>query len=255
MARMTARRTFEELVEEGRSAPVAGWGFSWFEGRAAEERPSWGYLRRMSARMVTARSALDLQTGGGEVLSEVERPPPRLVATEGWPPNLPLAHANLTRLDGHVVQAPDGGPLPFRDGAFDLVVSRHPTVTPWIEIARVLCESGAFVSQQIGPGSLRELTEAMLGPQPQSDARSPERAAEQARRAGLDITELQQARLRTVFFDIGAVVAFLRKVVWIVPGFDVDDYESPLRAVHERIESDGHFTAHATRFLIEARKR
>lgn len=34
---------FDELVAEGESVPVRGWDFSWFEGRATEERPSWGY--------------------------------------------------------------------------------------------------------------------------------------------------------------------------------------------------------------------
>jgi hypothetical protein len=34
----------------------------------------------------------------------------------------------------------------------------------------------------------------------------------------------------------------------------VERYESRLRSLHERIESDGPFVAHSTRFLIEARK-
>ena len=31
-------------------------------------------------------------------------------------------------------------------------------------------------------------------------------------------------RLRAEFFDIGAVIYFLRKVVWTVPDFTVDRY-------------------------------
>jgi hypothetical protein len=34
---------FDDLVAEGDSVPTAGWDFSWFEGRASEQRPSWGY--------------------------------------------------------------------------------------------------------------------------------------------------------------------------------------------------------------------
>jgi hypothetical protein len=30
---------FEELVAEGAAVPLEGWDFSWFEGRATEERP------------------------------------------------------------------------------------------------------------------------------------------------------------------------------------------------------------------------
>jgi hypothetical protein len=53
---------------------------------------------------------------------------------------------------------------------------------------------------------------------------------------------------------LGAVVYFLRKVIWMVPGFTVDQYSGKLRALHERIGRDGLFLAHTTRFLIEARK-
>ena len=62
---------FARLVAEGEAVPVAGWDFSWFEGRATEERPSWGYARMMAERMGRARAALDIQTGGGEVLAGI----------------------------------------------------------------------------------------------------------------------------------------------------------------------------------------
>lgn len=64
-------RTFEELVEEGESVPVEGWDFSWFEGRATEQRPSWGYASLLVPRVGGADAVLDVQTGGGEVLTEV----------------------------------------------------------------------------------------------------------------------------------------------------------------------------------------
>ncbi|MEK8226073.1 hypothetical protein NKG05_08335 [Oerskovia sp. M15] len=37
--------------------------------------PSWGYARSMGERMGAATSALDIQTGGGEVLAGVPRLP------------------------------------------------------------------------------------------------------------------------------------------------------------------------------------
>ena len=75
-----------------------------------------------------------------------------------------------------------------------------------------------------------------------------------AEQAGLSVTDLRTQRLRTVFNDVGAVVYFLRLVVWIVPGFTVDRYREQLRALHAQIQRDGPFVAHASRFLIEARK-
>lgn len=56
------------------------------------------------------------------------------------------------------------------------------------------------------------------------------------------------------FFDIGAVVHFLRKVVRMVPDFTVEAYLPRLRALHERIVAEGAFVAHSTRQLVEARR-
>ena len=88
---MATVRTFGELVAEGAAEPVAGWDFSWFEGRATEERPSWGYSGLLAERMGHAQAALDVQTGGGEVLAGIPHPPPVLVATESWRPNVEVA--------------------------------------------------------------------------------------------------------------------------------------------------------------------
>jgi hypothetical protein len=90
--------TFERLLAEAVSVPVVGWDFSWFEGRATEERPSWGYSGLLAARMVRVDTAVDLQTGGGEVPAGISRVPRLLVATESWPPNLEIARRNLRPL-------------------------------------------------------------------------------------------------------------------------------------------------------------
>jgi hypothetical protein len=89
--------TFEQLIAEGESVPVEGWDFAWFDGRATEERPRWGYSRLLAGRMARAAAGLDIQTGGGEVLARISHPPPVLVATESWPPNVAVARRNLRR--------------------------------------------------------------------------------------------------------------------------------------------------------------
>lgn len=248
-------RTFEDLVAEAESVPVAGWDFSWLEGRATEQRPSWGYQRSMGARMATAAAALDIQTGGGEVLAGVPELPPLTVATESWPPNVAKATALLHPRGVAVVADADEPPLPFADAAFDLVVSRHPVTVWWDEIARVLRPGGTYFSQQVGPASVFELVEFFLGPLagPVRRKRHPDDAREGAEAAGLEVVDLRTESLRTEFFDVGAVVYFLRKVIWMVPGFTVERYRDRLRALHERISREGPFVAHTTRFLIEAR--
>lgn len=245
---------FARLLAEGEAVPVEGWDFSWFDGRATEERPSWGYARMMAERMAQARAALDIQTGGGEVLAGIPQPPPVLAATESWPPNAELARRNLAPLGGRVVQVADDAGLPFPAESFDLVVSRHPVKLVWPEIARVLRPGGTFFSQLVGAGSNRELTDFIMGPQPVSQARGAGRARAEAEAVGLEVIDLREEALRTVFDDVGAVVYFLRKVLWTVPGFSVAAYRPQLLRLHEKIQSDGPFVAHAQRALIEARK-
>jgi SAM-dependent methyltransferase len=242
------------MVAEAAAAPVVGWDFSWLDGRASEERPSWGYARLMGERMAAARAALDIQTGGGEVLAAVPALPARAAATEAWPPNVTLAAARLRPRGVEVVMAADDGPLPFAVGSFDLVVSRHPTATPWPEVGRVLQPGGTFLSQQIGPASMIELIEYFLGPRPMAGRdRHPDRAVAAARSAGLSVVEVRSERLRAEFLDVGAVIYFLRKVIWIVPDFTVERYRSRLADLHRHIQANGSFVAHSSRFLIEAR--
>lgn len=255
---MSGKLTFEELVAEGDAVSLDGWDFSWFAGRATEERPPWGYAGLLVQRLRRAEAVLDIQTGGGEVtasaLARSERQPGVLAATESWPPNAELARAALAPFGGTVHLIDDEEDLPFAAASFDLIVSRHPTLALWPEIARVLRPGGSYFSQQIGAGTNRELTDFMMGPQPVSQARSSAVAAAAAADAGLTVTDLREASLRTVFNDVGAVVYFLRKVLWTVPGFTVEGYREPLRRLHDKIQAGGPFVAHAQRFLIEASK-
>jgi SAM-dependent methyltransferase len=248
-------RPFDDLVGEAERAPIDGWDFGWLEGRATEERPSWRYFDLVAARVPTVASLLDVQTGAGTMIADLATLPPLTVASEGHGPNVAEAAQRLRRRGAHLVWTQEDRPaLPFACGTFDLVTSRHPVATWWGEIARVLRPGGTYLSQQVGPYSLRSLSEALMGPLPRGSRRDPELARRAAERAGLVVTELRHERPLTTFLDIGAVVYFLRLVVWIVPGFSVATHRDRLLALHERIEREGPFTSHASRFLIEATK-
>jgi SAM-dependent methyltransferase len=250
------KRSFDELVNEAATADVAGWDFSWLDGRATEERPSWGYAKMIAKKMASASAALDLQTGGGEVLAKVGKLPTLTVATEAWPPNVARATRLLHPLGVAVVAHDEAEPLPFAANAFDLVVSRHPVAVWWDEVARVLRPGGRYFSQQVGPRSVGEVTEFFLGPQQDGgDEREPGLARNEAQAAGLVVTDLRAESLRTEFRDVGAMIYFLRKVIWIVPGFSVDAYRGRLRELHDQIERTGPFLATTRRFLIEAVKQ
>lgn len=250
-------RVYEDLVAEAEAVSVDGWDFSWLDGRATEERPSWGYSRLLRERLPRARAALDLQTGGGEVLASARPFPPTMVATESWPPNVARATRLLHPLGAVVVAHDDRPPLPFGDEAFDLVTSRHPVSPWWGEIARVLEPGGAYFAQHVGPESVFELSEFFLGPLPAESRRSrhPDDEARAAEAAGLEVVDLRTERLRIEIDDVGAVIYLLRKCVWWVPGFTVAGHGDRLRELDRRLRSEGPFVAHSSRTLIEARKR
>ena len=249
-------RTFEDLIAEGHAVDVSGWDFSWLDGRATEERPPWGYQRQMGERIGLAHLHLDIQTGGGEVLAGVpQRASGAMAATEGWPPNVAVAQKNLRDKGVVVVFDEDEPPLPFADNAFDLVTSRHPVMAHWREIARVLAPGGTYFSQHIGPDSGHEVYEWFLGPKPTGKSfREPELARQEVAKNGLELVGLQEAELKMEFFDVGAMVYFLRKVIWFVPDFTVEKYRDDLLRLHEHIGREGSFVAYSRRFLIEARK-
>lgn len=249
------RRTFDDLIAEAEAAPVDGWDFSWLDGRATEERPSWGYQRLLRQRLASVSAALDIHTGGGEVLAGAAPFPPTMVAIETWPPNAALATQRLHPLGAVVVATRDEPPLPFADDAFDLVTTRHPISVWWTEIFRVLRPGGSYFAQHIGPATMAELVEYFIGPQPEKGTEfHPDAVRAQAEAAGLQIVDLRMERMRAEFFDIGAIVYFLRKVIWSVPDFTVQRYRDRLAELHERIESEGPFVTDSVRLLVEARK-
>lgn len=119
---MTNANGYEERIAEARQATMSGWDFSWLEGRAHGEGPSWDYVRHARALLPRARSLLDVDTGGGELLASLAPLPPRSVATENWVPNLRLARQHLAPLGVEVHRA-SGSNLP--PGPFGLILNRH----------------------------------------------------------------------------------------------------------------------------------
>jgi hypothetical protein len=140
--------TFEQLVSEALNAPFSGWDFSWLAARSTAGTLPWSYRREIASRAAATDTMLDMGTGGGERLARLSPRPPRTVATEAWPPNVAVAAARLRPLGIPVVHdegAPDNtgqsgddrGRLPFGDGVFGLVASRHEAFRA-AEVRRVL---------------------------------------------------------------------------------------------------------------------
>jgi hypothetical protein len=248
-------RSFDELVAEAEQADVTGWDFGWLNGRATEERPSWRYACLLADRLSTVAYALDIDTGGGEVVAEAQHLPATMVVTEGWPPNADRARLLLGPRGARVVETVDGAPLPFPDKSFELVTARHPVSPDWPEIHRVLDDGGHYFAQHVGPASAFELIEHFLGPLPEHrEGRDPGREVAAAEDPGLVLEDLRTARCRMEFYDIGAIVWILRKCVWWVPDFSVQKYRKELLELDDQIRVGEPFVAYSTRHLIDARR-
>ena len=246
-------RSFEELVAEAAAADVDGWDFGWLAGRATEERPPWGYARLLADRLARVGSALDVDTGGGEVVAQAPELPARMVVTEGWPPNARRARALLGPRGVEVLESA-GSPLPVPAGSFELVTARHPVAPDWPEVHRVLRPGGRYLGQHVGPRSAFELIERFTGPVTGPVDREPDDEAAAAQRAGLVVEDVRRARCRMEFHDVGAVVWTLRRCVWWVPGFSVEEHEGTLRGLDAEMRAGRPVVAHSTRHLVEARR-
>lgn len=246
---------FEQLTQEALAHSFSGWNFSWLDGRWHEVAPSWNYRQMVEDKTKNAASLLDMGTGGGEFLSSLPNLPPMTYATEGYAPNIPVAKERLEPLGIKVAQVVDDNALPLPSTAFDLVVNRHESYA-LPEVLRILRPGGLFLTQQVGPRDCIELNqylEAPLDPDIHSWSLAQEKRAVEA--AGLRIVRCQEELLSSLFYDIGAVVYYLKVIEWQISDFSIEAYRDRLEAMHRLIERQGAFFATAHRFVIEAEKQ
>jgi len=234
---------FDELVSEALTAPFSGWDFSWLAARSTAGALPWSYRREVASRAAAADTMLDLGTGGGERLSRLSPRPQLTVATEAWPPNVAVAAARLRPLGIAVVQdegAPDNtgqgsndrGRLPFGDGMFALVTSRHEAFRA-AEVSRVLAPGGTFITQQVDFHSYDDLCTLAGLDVPQQPGSWLPLARRQVQDAGLAVETAVSGEQRLEFHDVAAVVYYLRVVSWAIPHYSLDACAARLRAAHD----------------------
>lgn len=235
--------------------PFMGWDFSYLQGRMSEDPLPWDYMARAAELMRQAQSVIDLDTGGGEKLLQLQPYwPAKVVASEEYPPNLKLATERLAPFGAQVlpVRNTDDDPLPFADGEFDLVLNRHAAFNS-AEVARVLAPGGLFLTQQVHGMWAWDLL-AVFGAQPQWPDATPAKYLPRLQSAGLTIVDLQEWQGKLRFSDVGAIVYYLKAVVWQVPDFSVQTHQRSLFALQERVDRGEELAFEAGMYLIEARK-
>jgi hypothetical protein len=222
--------------------PFSGWDFTYLSGRMAEIRttPAWDYSRAVLVAMKQAHSLLDMHTGGGEVLAQLlaHQPVPAVYATELYAPNIIAARQRLTPL-GVTVYAAHDAHLPFTDGALDLVINRHGSYDP-AEVLRVLKTGQMFITQQVGEQTNRRL-HALLGREKVLEhAWNLDCAAQAMEDAGWQMIERKEEIFATRFYDVGAIVYYLKAIPWEIPDFSVEKYRAKLVEIHQHLQRAGH---------------
>jgi SAM-dependent methyltransferase len=249
-----SRANFEQLVRETLDHTFSGWDFSWLRGRWYEAEPSWNYRQMVHDRVSHAASLLDMGTGGGEFLASLTQLPGTTYATEGYAPNVPIAQERLAPLGIKVVTVADDKILPLPSETFALVINRHESYhSP--EVLRILQPHGTFLTQQVGPRNCIQLNQYLEAPlEPDVSDWSLEQETTAVEEAGFRLLRCEEQLLNSIFYDIGAVVYYLKVIEWQIPHFSIETYHDRLEAMHHLIERQGAFYATAHRFLIEALK-
>jgi SAM-dependent methyltransferase len=261
---------FEQLVHDARQADFSGWDFAFLDKRLVEDPLPWDYLQRVRQQFSSATAMLDLCTGGGERLASVAPLPRLTVATESYKPNVLVASRRLRKLGAVVVQVdeetqnsygPSGsqdGPhperrFPFEDSSFDLIICRHGSYASE-EVARLLRPGGTFISQLVGEDNYPHLNSCLHGPRtiwiPPGSPKPPS-----LEEYGLDVLERLEAKPRSIFKDIGAIVYYLNAVPWQIADFDVERYLDRLRRLYEEMQNTCGLQTHHHRHFVVARKR
>jgi SAM-dependent methyltransferase len=222
---------------------ATGWEFAWLDGGPGE--PSWSYPDLARHLLRRAGSALDLDTGSGELLAELAPLPPHTVAVESWPRNIPVARDRLAPLGVQVLTELPGG-----EDEFDVVLSRHGRL-PAADIFRLLRPGGQLLSQQVGSDDLAGLT-AALGAPPAHHRWTAEVVVAAIEEAGLHVTDVREEHPDVIFHSVGEVVRQLRDLPWQIRDFSTEKYADALGRVDSFIRLHGALTVTAHRFLIQA---
>jgi hypothetical protein len=212
-ALQAARERLRPHVEGARG--FSGW-MAPVHARVVGERRPWDYMRRARELLRESRSVVDLGTGGGERFADLLAGwRGRAFATEEWLVNAPIAARRLREVAAGVVRATTEA-LPFRDAAFDLVLDRHEALSP-AEVARVLIEGGAALTQQVWR-SWPELDRFLPRRTDFGDHFGAYQAAFRA--AGLRVVDAREHHGLVAFEGLGDFVFLLCIAPWEVPDFD-----------------------------------
>mgnify|MGYP001317660509 FL=1 len=215
---------------------------------------SWSYGSLARELIADSDSMLDMGTGGGELLAKLQPFPPSIVATEGYKPNIPIAKERLEPLGVKVVPYEKDSELPLDDEQFDLILNRHESFSAQ-EVRRIIQKGGFFLTQQVGGLDCKEINEWFGVP---LNAEYEHWSLATALRELEDHFTIWMGKEEFPiqrFYDVGALVYYLKAIPWQVPDFQIETYEEKLFEIHRHIKKNGYFDVKQHRFVILAKAK
>ncbi len=248
------KEKFERFIKE-EDKPFKGWDFSYLSntGRMKEFPLSWNYYNLIMDYCSNSNSVLDMGTGGGEFLSNLPFLPKDTCATEGYEPNITVAKKRLEPLGIKVYTVEDDNSLPFESERFDLIINRHESYSA-SEVKRILKNGGYFITQQVGGLNDTDINMLLEADYCEYEGWNLSIAANQLIKHGLNIVDMKEDKIKTRFYDIGALIYYLKAIPWQVADFSIDKYYDRLLYIHEFIEKQGYIDVTCHRFFIIAQK-
>ena len=199
--------------------------------------------------------AVDIDTGGGEKLLDMrENWCEQMIATEGYPPNIKLAHERLSSYGVPVIpmKSSDFTQMPFTNDSFDLILNRHGAFN-CDELARVLVSGGSFLTKQVHGLWAHDLM-ALFSAKPYWPDATPKKYVPWLESAGMTIVDVHDWRGKMRFTDVGAIVFYLKSIAWLVSNFSVEVHQEVLLSLQARLDAGESLEFAAWTYMIEARK-
>ncbi|MGG3640189.1 class I SAM-dependent methyltransferase [Bacillus gobiensis] len=232
----------------------SGWDFSFLSetGRMSSSLLSWSYGSMAISLIHRAHSMLDMGTGGGEFLSLLGPFTGSVIATEAYKPNVPVAKKMLEPMGINVVSIDGDTDLPFQDSQFDLILNRHESYSIK-EVRRILSDNGTFLTQQVGGLDCAEINKNLgVSLNKEFTDWSLSTAIKELRENGFEIAFCKEEFPVQRFYDIGAIVYYLKAIPWQIPDFTIEKYKDQLFQIHQTIQTEGYFDVKQHRFIIQS---
>jgi SAM-dependent methyltransferase len=242
-----------DYLENEYNSKFSGWDFSYIKDRMQEDLLPWNYKEIVKNNLTNKTSLLDIDTGGGEFLYSINNLPKNTFATEGYEPNIPIAAKRLNEKGITVKTVKNKDHLPFEDNYFDIIINRHGSYDI-NEIKRILKRNGIFITQQVGSLNAIDLNTS-LGIKLDSIVDwCLISNIYNFNAANLNVIESNENIGKYRFYDIGAVVYYLKCVPWQVTDFNVKKYMDRLEIINKVILDKGYIDFISHRFYLIIQK-